>query len=213
MFKQTNRLMSLFLVCFALTPVLFSGCLFNTENTNHLKSFYTFTVEPEGSGSKDPVTDGELFVMDFTISSEYSGNSFVYKENNRLITDYYNRFLIPPEKLIKEKCAFWMDSAAVFNAVFTDNRVLPPKFILSARITELVCDISQSKTPRAGIEISFTLIRHDSSDDILLNTTIKAEKHLTEFTPETLVSGYNECLEEIFLHLEKRIVKALTDQV
>ena len=212
MLKKANRLMAVLVVVFALTPAFFSGCLFNGQNSNRLKSFYTFTVEPEGSASQEPVTDGKLFVMDFTISPEYSGNSFVYKENNRLVTDYYNRFLVPPEKLIKEKCAFWMDKAAVFNAVFTDNRVLPPEFILSARITELVCDISESGTPVAGIEINFLLIRHDTADDIILNTTIKAERILPEFSPDILVSRYNECLEEIFFHLEKRIVTALENQ-
>ena len=193
-------------------PVLCSGCLFNGENTNHLKSFYTFTVAPERAAPQEPVTDGKLFVMDFTISPEYSGNSFVYKENNRLITDYYNRLFVPPEKLIKEKCAFWMDNASIFNAVFTDTRVLPPEYVLSARITELACDISQSRTPVAAIEINFLLIRHGKKDDILLNTSIKAERTLAEFTPETLVSRYNECLSDIFSNLEKRIVTALNDQ-
>ncbi|MCF8045038.1 MAG: hypothetical protein K9J83_04180, partial [Desulfarculaceae bacterium] len=178
MFKPANNPIVLFAVIFALVPVLFSGCLLNGENSNHLKSFYTFTVAPAGSVSQEPVTDGKLFVMDFTISPEYGGNSFVYKKNNRLITDYYNRFLVPPEKLIKEKCASRMDRTSIFNAVFTDNRVLPPEFILSARITELVCDISQRQTPVAAIEINFLLIRHDTSDDIILNTTVKAERTL-----------------------------------
>ena len=212
MCKQEKRKMAAFVTVLVLILVLCSGCLLNDEKSNHLKSFYTFTVKPQTSLSKGPYTKGNLFVMDFTISPEYSGNSFVYKENNRLITDFYNRFLVPPEKLIKEKCALWMDKASIFNAVFTDTRVLPPEYVLSARITELVCDISQSRSPVAGIEINFLLIRHDKKDDILLNTAIQAERSLSEFTPETLVSRYNECLAEIFSTLEKRIVTALNHQ-
>lgn len=213
MFPQTNRVMAVFAATFALVPVLFSGCLISGDTPNHPKSFYTFTVAPEEAGSMNSPVNGKLFVMDFTISPEYSGNSFVYKENNQLITDYYNRFLIPPEKLIKEKCASWMDRASVFNAVFTDTRVLPPEYVLSGKVTKLVCDLSQNRTPRAGIEISFLLIRHDRNDDILLNTTIRAEKELAEFDPDILVSRYNQCLEEIFSTLEQRILTAVKDPV
>lgn len=196
-----------FVLVFVPMQAAFSGCILNGKDTSHLKTYYTLTAKPDRDRAERPGTDRTLFVMDFSISPEYSGNSFVYKKNNQVITDYYNRFIIAPDKLIKAKCSFWLDQASIFNTVLSDNRIMKPGFVLTAKIGELACDISQSAAPKAKIEISFILIDHEQGDEIVLNTTIKAERTFEEFTPETLVTKYNQCLAEIFTILEGKIAE------
>ncbi len=177
-----------------LALMMLSGC-FSLGRQTVEKQLYSLEarIREPGSAPSPPVP---IMVKEFEIAPMYTTNSFVYRmEAFRFETDYYNEFIIPPQRMITE---------AVKQALFDTKRFslsgpgAPAAYRLSGKVIRLYGDFSNGKQPLAVMEIAIFLapIQKNSLQPPLSKTFLR-QLPISDQSPSTLVRGWNTQLEGI----------------
>lgn len=180
-----NSLPAMLIMAWAL--VLLPAC-FPLERNIGEKKLYSLGAKPVPRVNSMPGTLPTLLVKEFDITSMYTSNSFVYRMDEfQFKTDYYNEFIISPQRMI---------TAAVKQALF-DARLFskpmggkPADHRLHGRVVRIYGDFRQANRPLAVMEISLTL---DTAD----KKTFSKEMEIGNRTPQALIAGWNTLLDEI----------------
>ena len=169
------------------TLVLVAGCFSFQRNISE-KKLYSLgtTIVPAFTAVPGPLPT--LLVKEFDMAPMYTTNSFVYRRDEfQFETDYFNEFIIPPQRMVTAAVKQALFDARRFSPAFPDR---PADHRLQGRINCLYGDFRQPGHPLAVMEISLTL---DGTDE----KTFSKETAIRESTPKALVGGWNQLLDEI----------------
>jgi hypothetical protein len=187
-----NRLALFSMATLALMVV--SGC-FSLGRGTVEKQLYSLEarIEKPGSAPSFPVP---IIVKEFEIAPMYTTNSFIYRiEAFRFETDYYNEFIIPPQRMITE---------AVKQALFDSKRFAPSgpgapaAYRLSGKVIRLYGDFSNGKQPLAMMEIAIVLdpMGKNRLQPPVAKTFLR-QLPISDLRPSSLVRGWNTQLNGI----------------
>ena len=149
-------------------------------------------------------SEGVLYVREVTVSPRYEGAGFVYKRGEaEYTTDFYNRFLIPPDLLITQEVRDWLLATGLFGEVIQSGNVVTPTHALEARVNALYGDYSVEPST-AILEIELYLIDDPlNRSAVLFHERYREVVALDDRKPETLIRGWNMALERALTALEQ----------
>lgn len=187
--------------------LLFSGCsIISLDKKEPEKKFYSFNqINSLQQSIKSKTLLVTLVLMDFTSTSEFNTDQFIYKKKNQYIKDYYNRFFLPPEKMIQTQCTEWLKNTDLFKKISTESQLALSDFVLKGKLLEIYCDLTNSSASYAIIKIQFSLIKYDKTDKIVMQKDLYSRVEFKNFSSENLVNAWTKCLENIFQNLESEI--------
>ena len=163
-----------------------------------------FVLEASESVIKaNPVGDRILSVSNLRVSPRYADRSFVYRISEAgYETDFYNQFLTAPDVMIGEEVRRGLGASRVFKYVVGPSNQLQPNFVLEGSINTLYGDFRNLNAPAAVLEIEFFLHNEDAANPgIVMQKRYVKSVPLSERSPEALVKGWNDALNEIVTSL------------
>jgi cholesterol transport system auxiliary component len=166
------------------------------------KRYFVLEVPAQASPS-NPTASETLQVSNIRVSPRYADRSFVYRTSESgYESDFYNQFLVAPASLITEEVRKGLIDAQTFKHVIGSANQSQPSYVLEGAVNALYGDFRNADAPRAVLEMEFFL----SSDipakpGILLQKRYAKSIPLAGRSPEALVKGWNQALEEILTSL------------
>ncbi len=180
---------------------LSSGCV-SLEKPYPDKRY--FVLETAGQANPaNPTGNDTLQVSNVRVSPRYADRGFIYRTSTAgYESDFYNQFLVSPASLITEEIRKGLIGSQLFKYVISPSSQLQPTYVLEGTVNALYGDFRNTDSPRAVLEMEFFL-----TSDIPTNPGILMQKRyaksipLSARSPEALVKGWNEALEEILTSL------------
>jgi cholesterol transport system auxiliary component len=166
------------------------------------KRYYVLEV-PAKTNPSNPTASETLEVSNIRVSPRYADRSFVYRTSESgYESDFYNQFLVAPASLITEEVRKGLIETQSFKHVISSTSQSQPSYVLEGTVNALYGDFRNADSPRAVLEMEFFL----SSDTpakpgILLQKRYTKSIPLNGRSPEALVKGWNQALEEILTSL------------
>jgi cholesterol transport system auxiliary component len=152
----------------------------------------------------DSSANETLQVSSIRVSPRYADKNFVYRTSDAgYESDFYNQFLTAPAFLITEEVRKGLIGSQVFKYVIGPSSPLQPSYVLEGTVNALYGDFRNADSPRAVLEMEFFLTGEiPAKPGILMQKRYVKSIPLTGRTPEALVKGWNQALEEILTSLE-----------
>ena len=149
--------------------------------------------------SANPNGNETLEVSNIRISPRYADRSFIYRiSESGYESDFYNQFLVSPSSLITEEVRKALTGSQVFKYVISATNQSQPSYVLEGTVNALYGDFRNPNSPRAVLEMEFFLTSEvPGNPGILMQRRYAKSLPLTGRTPESLIKGWNEALEEI----------------
>jgi cholesterol transport system auxiliary component len=146
-----------------------------------------------------------LKVRRFHIASGFEGSGLVYRTGKvSYESDFYNRFLSPPESIITETVQQWLSESRVFTNITDDRSVVESDYVLEGKVLSLYGDYINPDEPKAVFEIRFSLIDTKTvKHSMVFQKVYRVSSATVSRSPSDLISGYNNCMEEILTEFEK----------
>ncbi len=163
-----------------------------------------FVLEAGGNLTpSNPSANETLQVSNIRVSPRYADRSFVYRTSEAgYESDFYNQFLVSPSSLITEEVRKDLIGSQLFNYVISPSNQSQPTYVLEGTVNTLYGDFRNTDSPRAVLEMEFFLTSEiPTKAGILLQKRYAKSVPLTGRTPEALVKGWNQALEEILTSL------------
>jgi cholesterol transport system auxiliary component len=166
------------------------------------KRYFVLEVSANPS-SVNPSANETLEVSNIRVSPRYADRSFVYRTSEAgYESDFYNQFLVAPASLITEEVRKGLTGSQVFKYVISASSQSQPSYVLEGAVNALYGDFRNADAPRAVLEMEFFF----SSDmpakpGVLMQKRYAQSIPLTGRSPEALVRGWNQGLEEILTAL------------
>jgi hypothetical protein len=108
----------------------------------------------------------------------------------RYESDYYNRFLAPPERMLTDALRNWLLQARV-GEVREPGAPLAADLLVQARLTELYADYRDVERPRAVVAMVMVLIKRDPAGNRqLFEKTYRRAVPMKEVSPRAAVQGW-----------------------
>jgi hypothetical protein len=106
--------------------------------------------------------------------------------------------LVSPASLITEEVRKGLTGSQVFKHVIGSSNQSQPSYVLEGTVNALYGDFRNPNSPRAFLEMEFFLTSEvPGQPGILIQKRYAKSVPLTGRTPEALIKGWNEALEEI----------------
>ena len=181
--------------------VFCSGCV-SLERSYPDQHYFVIEVKRNVNPSTMPGS-GVVEVADVQISPRYTGKSFVYRTSDaRYESDFYNQFLVAPAALITEELRKGLTQSQVFRHVIGSSNQLQPTHVLQAAVSGLYGDFRNGSAPKAVLEMEFFLTKEaDGRSQIVMEKSYAKTVDVSRRTPEGLVRGWSQALEEILTAL------------
>jgi hypothetical protein len=94
--------------------------------------------------------------------------------------------------------AAWLDRAGPFKSVAQPGSPAPAAFVLEAAVTDLYGDLRPNRPPEAVVTIQFMLVDlRGVTPKVAMERTIARRVALSAATPDALMRGYGEALDQI----------------
>jgi len=141
------------------------------------KVSYLLSVEPDGQTAIAALPDGCLRLRSVGVQSPFSGLSLIYRTGEVTYEkDYYNQFLVAPDKQLNDLLARRLSSAGI--AICADGMDASEKRLtLEPHLEALYADFRTPTAPLAVVKMRFVLIRYERScrcSSILLDQTFQS---------------------------------------
>ncbi|HEX9788443.1 MAG TPA: hypothetical protein VGB09_10480 [Candidatus Binatia bacterium] len=179
-----------------LLSVWCSGCV-TLERSYPDKRYFMIEVQ-EG---KTPSNEGKqvLSVPNLYISPRYADRNFIYRTSETgYEADFYNQFLSAPATMISEEVRRALAASPLFKFVLGPSSPLSANYVLEGSINVLYGDFRNLRAPAAVLEIEFFLHNEDPANaGVVMQKRYRKSVGLGERSPEALVRGWNQALEEI----------------
>jgi cholesterol transport system auxiliary component len=158
----------------------------------------------------DSSANETLEVSSIRVSPRYADKSFVYRTSEAgYESDFYNQFLVSPSSLITEEVRKGLTGSQVFKYVISASSPLQPSYVLEGTVNALYGDFRNANSPRAVLEMEFFLTSEiPAKPGILMQKRYAKSVPLTGRSPEALVKGWNQALEEILTSLAADLTAA-----
>jgi uncharacterized lipoprotein YmbA len=163
-----------------------------------------FVLEaPANLSPSNPSANETLQVSNIRVSPRYADKGFVYRTSEAgYESDFYNQFLVSPASLITEEVRKGLTGSQAFKYVISASNQSQPSYILEGTVNALYGDFRNANSPRAVLEMEFFLTSEiPGNPGILMQKRYAKSLPLTGRTPEALIKGWNEALEEILIPL------------
>lgn len=143
--------------------------------------------------------DRTLAVLPFTASPAASGQMFLYRADRlRYESDFYNRFLVPPERLLTDALRKWLLQSRT-GQVREPGAPLDAELIVQPRLNELYADYRDVEKPRAVLSVIVVLIRREPTGNRqIFERTYQREVPMKNVSPAAAVKGWSEAAAGIF---------------
>ena len=185
-------------------PVLLALCAscVGIEKRYPDKRYYVLEVSANPS-SANPAANETLEVSNIRVSPRYADRSFVYRTSEAgYESDFYNQFLVSPASLITEEVRKGLTGSQVFKHVIGSSNQSQPSYVLEGTVNALYGDFRNPNSPRAFLEMEFFLTSEvPGQPGILMQKRYAKSIPLSGRSPEALVKGWNQALEEILTSL------------
>lgn len=193
----------LFLLFLSLT-----GCA-TLEKNYPQRDYYIFNVSNTTQNSSS-VSGTILEVRRFEISPSFGSREFVYRKGDLIYeSDFYNQFFKPPSLLITEEARKWLSRSGQFRYVVDLSNNVEPNYILEGNVNELFGDFRSPDTPKAVMGIQFFLLDNLSNNPkIIFQNNYRREVVLNSNSPDDLIKGWNDALEQILTAFESDLRNA-----
>jgi len=163
-----------------------------------------FVLEASANPSlANPAGNETLEVSNIRISPRYADRSFVYRTSEAgYESDFYNQFLVSPSSLITEEVRKALTGSQIFKYVISPTNQSQPSYVLEGTVNALYGDFRNPNSPKAVLEMEFFLTSEiPGNPGILMQRRYAKSLPLTGRTPEALIKGWNQALEEILSSL------------
>jgi uncharacterized lipoprotein YmbA len=173
-----------------------------------------FVLEAPANPTKsNPSTNETLQVSAIRVSPRYADRSFVYRTSDAgYESDFYNQFLVSPSSLITEEVRKGLTGSEIFKYVIGASNQSQPTYVLEGTVNALYGDFRNPDSPKAVLEMEFFLTSEIAAKPgILMQKRYAKSLPLTGRSPEALVKGWNQALEDILTALAADL-KAVTDK-
>jgi cholesterol transport system auxiliary component len=163
-----------------------------------------FVLDAGGNLSpSNPSINETLQVSNIRVSPRYADRSFVYRTSEAgYESDFYNQFLVSPSSLITEEVRKDLIASQLFKYVISASNQSQPSYFLEGTVNALYGDFRNPNSPRAILEMEFFLTSEiPAKAGILMQKRYEKSIPLSGRSPEALVKGWNQALEEILTSL------------
>jgi len=202
--------LSWFSVCAAAAAgALACGCV-NLTRSSPEKRYYVLEVtRPEAEEPSAGAPGLEL--RSLRGSPTGMGKGFLYRmKDGTFASDFYQEFLLPPEKIVTERARAWLTRSGLFGYVAAPGSQLVPDLVLEGSLTSVYGDFAVDGAPRAVLEVQFFLLRERGAEtDLLLSRDYREEIPIENGEPRSLLGGWEEGLGRILESLERDLRAAL----
>ena len=173
------------------------GCV-TLERSYPEKRYFVLEVS-QSATPVNPAGDRILLVSNLRVSPRYADRSFVYRISEAgYETDFYNQFLTATDSMIGEEVRRGLAASRVFKYVVGPSNQLQANYVLEGSVNALYGDFRNLNAPAAVLEIEFFLHNEDAANPgIVMQKRYVKSVPLNERTPEALVKGWNDALNEI----------------
>lgn len=152
-------------------------------------------------------SDGRsLAVLPFTASPAASGQMFLYRADRlRYESDFYNRFLAPPERLLTDALRKWLLQSRT-GQVREPGAPLDAELIVQPRLNELYADYRDVEKPRAVMSVIVVLIRREPTGNRqIFERTYRREVPMKNVSPAAAVKGWSDGAAVVFAEVARDI--------
>ena len=180
--------------------VLF-GCV-SLDRSYPEKHSFVLEISRDGQSLQDPAS-GIVEVADMRISPRYEGQSFIYRvSEGGYESDFYNQFLIAPAVLVTEEVRRGLAQSGISQYVINSSSQIQPTYRLDGTVNAIYGDFRNASTTKAVLDMEFFLTKPgQGATQVLIAKRYSKSVPLSSRTPEALVKGWNEALEEILRSL------------
>lgn len=187
-----------------LAGALLTGCALSKPNPD--QSAWLVTPERTAPPRTTPVSM-TLKMGSFSANTPFDGKSMVYRlSDNRYEKDFYNVYLIYPRDMVSNATREWLVRSNAFTQVLEQSSVFFPMYQLQGVIDEFYGDYRGS--PEAVVTIQFYASTSVNADKFIFSSPrITRRVALRDKSPQALVDGQQQALNEILTELEGRLVK------
>ncbi len=208
--KHRNPFLVLAPVALAMA-VLASGCA--TPRAYDYRYFMLSAERPDTTSS-DPGID-VLKVRNFRISDRFNRTELTYRTGEMNIeSDYYRRFIVPPETLVTEETRRWLHASRLFSQVLDATSRAMAQFSLEGNVSAVYGDFRPELAPgpfRAVMEIQFVMIdERKANNTVVFHQSYRSEQPIARAVTDEFIQGLNLALKDILTRLEADLKKTLS---
>ena len=192
------------LVLFLLVNML-SGCFgLGTKDAvdEDTPRYYMIDVA-RGSVAAEFAKDRVLRLMPVRVTSLYREKTLVFRVgDNEYRPQPPHQFFAEPSEMFTEQLRRWLQKTGLFSqVVITDD--IPADMVLDTAVTALYGEQREQFSPQAVLEMQFFLMSSDNNNTKpLFQTGLRVDVDIEQSTPENVVKGWKQGLEELFWTVE-----------
>lgn len=181
-----------------------SGCfgLGSKDVVNDEPRYYMIDVA-RGGVAAEFAKDRVLRLMPVRVTSLYRGKTLVFRVGeNEYRPQPPHQFFTEPSEMFTEQLRRWLQKTGLFSqVVITDD--VPADMVLETAVTALYGEQREQFSPQAVIEMQFFLMSNDENNTKpLFQTGLRVDVDIEQSTPENVVKGWKQGLEELFWTVE-----------
>jgi ABC-type uncharacterized transport system auxiliary subunit len=159
-----------------------------------------FIIEtPHISGTGAGFDNGKgLLIRQLDIAAEFESSFFVYKvSDNRFTSDYYNKFMVSPARMISDAVQDALGNTRFFRRVPV-NEPSRIDFRLSGKITRLYADLQNPENPQAVMALRLVLEKQTTGGFMpVINQEYTASEPTSGKQAHEIAQAWNRCLVQV----------------
>lgn len=199
-----------FALCLSLPVFSLSGC--GTPRAYDYR-YFVLSAPHEGTPAVNGGTE-VLKVRNFRISDRYNRTELTYRTADMsLESDYYRRYIVPPETMVTEETRRWLQAGRIFSQVLDATSRASSQYSLEGNLSAVYGDFRPDLAPgsfKAVMEIQFVLIDERKADNtVVLHQSYRSEQPIAYASTDELIQGLNLAMKDILTRLESDLKKAL----
>ena len=173
---------------------------------------YFVIAVPDSANRSNSAAGGRiLLVSNLRISPRYADKNFVYRTSESgYESDFYDQFLTSPDLIIGEEVRKGLAASQVFKYVIGPSNQMQPNYVLEGSINALYGDFRNFNAPAAVLEMEFFVHNEEAANPgIVMQKRYMKSIAISARSPEALVKGWNDALNDILLALAADLKAAL----
>lgn len=185
------------LTAFLAGTLLFSGCS-GIKTDFQERNLFRITAPFKGETVAHSTKGAGLLVRRFDIAPEFESSSFVYRvSENRFIGDYFNKFMVPPARMISDAAKEGLYATPLFKAA-PPNDPGTVQYRLWGKITELYGDVRTPQAPSGVMALRLILEQKTARGfSPAVNRVYCARVPVARTDPAGLVAAWDQALNRI----------------
>src|SRR5690554_216843 len=193
----------LILMLFSVLTGCFSFGGGDKEIDNSQPRYYVVDVD-RGHVATHFATDRVLRIKPIRVSPHYRTENLVFRVGeNEYQQQAGHVLLVDPQTLFTAQLQRWLAKSGLFSEVITDESQ-PADLVLEAAVTKFYGDDRSGYSLQAVLEMQFFMSPGDADrSKMLFQTGFRVDASIDQTTPQAVVAGWQNALEEILGTLEQ----------